>query len=368
MRKRSRRSLSIWGARGTQTLYAGIWTIFLAYPIEHIAANPELVRSQRVTGFVLIGLFVLVYLFGFWLGVDTLETWLSRRWMPRWPWAFLAVICLLNGGVALVDPPAAVEMLAFPLAFTLFLMSTSAVLMVLVLEVAALLVARIVDDQRQWWLIGLPSMAMILLAGCIRRVWRNNRLEQNKQHKIEATYAERERIASDVHDLLGQSLTVISMKAELIGKLIDINPEAAKEQAADTHNLTREALAQVRGLVSDLNEADLDSQLATAATALTTAGISLRVRDERTGESDHDAVWGWVVREAVTNIIRHSQARCCWIDLSDDRMCIIDDGIGVGDAEEGSGRAGMRRRVEGVGGQLDIGSGDNGRGTKVVVL
>jgi len=58
MRKRSRRSLSIWGARGTQTLYAGIWTIFLAYPIEHIAANPELVRSQRVTGFVLIGLFV----------------------------------------------------------------------------------------------------------------------------------------------------------------------------------------------------------------------------------------------------------------------------------------------------------------------
>lgn len=278
MRKRSRRSLSIWGARGTQTLYAGIWTIFLAYPIEHIAANPELVRSQRVTGFVLIGLFVLVYLFGFWLGVDTLETWLSRRWMPCWPWAFLAVICLLNGGVALVDPPAAVEMFAFPLAFTLFLMSTSAVLMVLVLEVAALLVARIVDDQRQWWLIGLPSMAMILLAGCIRRVWRNNRLEQNKQHKIEATYAERERIASDVHDLLGQSLTVISMKAELIGKLIDINPEAAKEQAADTHNLTREALAQVRGLVSDLNEADLDSQLATAATALTTAGISLRVR------------------------------------------------------------------------------------------
>ena len=59
MRKRSRRSLSAWGARGTQTLYAGIWTIFLAYPIEHIAANPELVRSQRVTGFVLIGLFVL---------------------------------------------------------------------------------------------------------------------------------------------------------------------------------------------------------------------------------------------------------------------------------------------------------------------
>ena len=78
-------------------------------------------------------------------------------------------------------------------------------------------------------------------------------------------------------------------------------------------------------------------------------------------------MWGWVVREAVTNIIRHSQARCCWINLSDDRMCIIDDGIGVGDAEEGSGRAGMRRRVEGVGGHLDIGSGDNGRGTKVVV-
>ena len=70
MRKRSRRSLSAWGARGTQTLYAGIWTIFLAYPIEHIAANPELVRSQRVTGFVLIGLFVLVYLFGFWLGAS----------------------------------------------------------------------------------------------------------------------------------------------------------------------------------------------------------------------------------------------------------------------------------------------------------
>ncbi|WCC80313.1 histidine kinase [Cutibacterium equinum] len=367
MRKRSRRSLSKRGARRTQTLYAGIWTVFLVYPIEHIAGNPELVTSQRVLGLVSIGLFVLIYLVGFWLGIDTLDTWFSRRWMPRWPWAFLAVLCVLNAGVAVVDPTAAMEMFAYPLAFTLFLMPASAVLTVLVLEVAAILVARIVNDQQQGWLMAVPSMAMILAAGFISRVWDNNRLEQDKQHKIEATYAERERIASDVHDLLGQSLTVMSMKAELIGRLIDIDPEAAKDQAEDLHTLSREALGQVRGLVSDLNEADLDSQLATAATALATADISLRIRDERTGESEHDAVRGWVLREAVTNVVRHSQAKHCWIELSDDVMCITDDGIGVGDAKEGSGRAGMRRRVESIGGRLDIGPGDNGRGTKVVV-
>jgi two-component system, NarL family, sensor histidine kinase DesK len=171
-----------------------------------------------------------------------------------------------------------------------------------------------------------------------------------------AKVAERERIARDLHDVLGHTLSVIILKSELAGKLLDRDPERARAEIADVERTSRQALAEVRNTIRGYRANDLDAELKQATQALQTAGISVNAEAEKVNLTPaQESVVGLVVREAVTNIVRHAQARNCLLRVSGNngncRLEVQDDGRGS-DAAEGNGLRGMRERIEALGGTL----------------
>jgi two-component system sensor histidine kinase DesK len=172
-----------------------------------------------------------------------------------------------------------------------------------------------------------------------------------------AKVAERERIARDLHDLLGHTLSVIVLKSELASRLSTTQPERAAEEIRDVERISREALAQVRAAVRGYRSAGFDSELRQAREALETAGIAVEARVEQPRLSAmQESVFAMALREAVTNIVRHAHATVCRLSLRQNgRYCeleIADNGQG-GAHEEGSGLSGMRERVEALGGILE---------------
>lgn len=169
-----------------------------------------------------------------------------------------------------------------------------------------------------------------------------------------AIVEERNRVARDVHDILGHSLTVITVKTELAQRLLDDDPSRARQELADVERLAREALAGVRDTVGGLGEVSLAGELANARTALRAAGIEAELPDPADLPERHGVAFGWVLREAVTNVVRHSGARHCRVRVGDRMIEITDDGRGVCGAVFGSGLSGLRERVRAAGGHLVV--------------
>ncbi len=174
-----------------------------------------------------------------------------------------------------------------------------------------------------------------------------------------AIVEERNRVARDVHDILGHSLTVITVKTELAQRLIDVDLTLAKAEMADVERLAREALAGVRDTVGGLREVSLRGELANARTALAAADIDAALPDA-VPDTRHSELFGWVLREAVTNVIRHSAARHCTVMVTDTSIDVVDDGRGLATVESGSGLSGLRERVRAAGGALTLSSSEGG--------
>lgn len=184
-----------------------------------------------------------------------------------------------------------------------------------------------------------------------------------------AKVAERERIARDLHDLLGHTLSLVILKSELAAKLSDRDPERAREEIRDVERIARDALAEVRAAVSGYRSGGLQAELQHARSALASAGVALEGDIGKTTiPPTHEAVLCLALREAVTNIVRHAGARRCRVALSVlDAQCaltISDDGRG-GNAPFGSGLTGMRERVDVLGGSLHR---DGRHGTTLTVV
>jgi two-component system sensor histidine kinase DesK len=195
------------------------------------------------------------------------------------------------------------------------------------------------------------------------------RLTQDEVRRL-AGLAERERIARDLHDLLGHTLSVVALKSELAGKLIGRDPDAARSQIRDVETVAREALAQVREAVAGIRAADLQAELASARLALLAADVRLDQRLQPVEiAADAAQVLALALREAVTNILRHAQARRVEVELASEngelRLSIADDGRG-GVEHAGHGLTGMRERLSAVGGSLEIES-ERGSGTRLVL-
>jgi two-component system sensor histidine kinase DesK len=165
-----------------------------------------------------------------------------------------------------------------------------------------------------------------------------------------AVSEERDRFARDLHDLLGHTLSVIVVKAEAVRRLAPRDSGAAVSHAADIESIGREALADVRRAAAGYRGAGLDRELGRARAALDAAGVSLAVEQRPQGDrplpEPADALLGWVVREGVTNVVRHAQATRCTItvDRAGDtvRLRIDDDGGGgVAGATTGAGLRGL---------------------------
>ena len=183
-----------------------------------------------------------------------------------------------------------------------------------------------------------------------------------------ATTAERERISRDLHDLLGHTLTLVAVKAELAARLVSRDAAAAEREMQSVATAAREALAEVRTAVVGMKGASLITELERAKTALAAANVTAEVSGGAPeGHPGQEAVLAMALREAVTNVIRHSGAVHCEIRLEPSAsaltLSVADDGKG-GELVEGSGLKGMRARLSAIGGGLDIKS--DRRGTRLV--
>lgn len=190
------------------------------------------------------------------------------------------------------------------------------------------------------------------------------------QDQIEhlATVAERERIARDLHDVLGHTLSVVVLKSELAGKLIASDGERARREIGEVEQIARQALAEVREAIKGYRTAGLAAEIDRARRTLDAAGVSLECQAQGAGaQPAHEPVLALVLREAVTNILRHAGASSCRLEVAADsrgsHFSIRDDGRG-GIGREGNGLRGMRERIEALGGRLDI---DSRAGTRLTV-
>jgi two-component system, NarL family, sensor histidine kinase DesK len=171
---------------------------------------------------------------------------------------------------------------------------------------------------------------------------------------------ERSRIARDLHDLLGHSLTTITVKAGLARRLIDRDPARAAAEIAQVEELSRSSLSDVRAAVSGYRDVTLAGELASAREVLRAAGVEPILPGAiDIARPESRELFGWVVREGVTNVVRHARASHCTITLGPNWISIVDDGRG-GMNGAGNGLTGLRERVEAVGGVLRTSGGGEG--------
>jgi two-component system, NarL family, sensor histidine kinase DesK len=188
-----------------------------------------------------------------------------------------------------------------------------------------------------------------------------------------AVAADRERLAGELHGLLGRTLSLIAVKAELASRLSATSDPSVKIELADVQQLARQAVRDVREAVTGAYAPNVEAELAAAQGALRTAGIEVSV-DSSSPSIDpaHESTIAWAVREAVTNVVKHSGARTCHIALDtadgSTTLDVEDDGRGPVEGPTGSGTGldGLAERVHALGGTIEVGPND-GRGFRLRV-
>jgi two-component system sensor histidine kinase DesK len=224
-------------------------------------------------------------------------------------------------------------------------------------------------------LLFLPVICLLTgfaMQGTGHLVALNRELQEAREELARNAVAEeRMRFARDLHDLLGHSLSLIALKSELARRLAEADPPRAAAEMSDVEQTARRALAEVRDAVSGYRQVSCAQALAEARAALTGAGIAVRLPEAVPAlPGVVDAALGWVVREATTNVLRHSGAGRVTVELTEDGvravLTVTDDGAGrskrltVLGGPSGSGLAGLRERVGALGGELVAGPADGG--------
>jgi two-component system sensor histidine kinase DesK len=232
------------------------------------------------------------------------------------------------------------------------------------------------------WMAGYPWQALVwmlpmtLIIGVIVNVESMAhekdvalQLSHDEVRRLAAT-AERERIGRDLHDLLGHTLSLITLKLELSRKLLDRDHDAARREITETEEVARHALAEVRSAVTGFRAADLAAELASARLLLESSGVALGYDPPPPLSPELERPLALVLREAATNIARHAGASQAQVGFAREggslRMRIVDDGRGGIDGE-GNGLAGIRERVRALGGSLAIASTRGGTSLEIVV-
>ncbi len=315
-------------------LFAGIWLVYLVQPASSIWADHDPVR--RYLGLATLIVFAVVFIAAF-------GTARARR--LRDPGRSLDQTAPGRLGVVAVAAAAALTGIGY---VTVGHMATGLLIYVAVMGVfllpsragwavvaAALAVSVAVPAIAGWPVDGGSAFQIVISAlaawGVAQVIKRNAQLAAAHEEITRLALAdERNRFARDLHDILGHSLTVVAVKAELAGRLAGQDPARAEAEIADVERIARQALADVRAAAAGYREVTLAGELASARTALSAAGIEadLPSADLPPMPRQRQELFGWAVREGVTNAIRHSGAARCRITLTGSQIDIADDGRG----------------------------------------
>lgn len=372
--------------RAPVLITAGVWLVFLVLPLVAMVTSGVPVGA-KVLGYAGLAAFVGIYMGHF------VWPW-PYRTLPHW--LNTAAVTLLLCLCILATIPAAglnaFNFFPFTLAIWIFPHRLKVGLPVSLGLAASWLVAALVVDagQDRFWLIvptGLALVIMLALRLAMEREERSRVLSEEL-----ALSRQRERVGRDVHDVLGHSLTVITLKTELARRLVDTDPVRAQAELDEVLGISRQSLAEVRNTVGGLHVPELGAQLASVRTALAAAGISARLPDADAVAglpAGRRELYAWCLREAVTNVIRHAGAAHCTVTVATDRLTVADDGRGLPcpvppgpasasasdpsplPAGAGSGLRGMRHRVTEAGGTLRVAPAHPGQdrpGTLVEVI
>jgi two-component system sensor histidine kinase DesK len=358
-----------WSREGPPLFFSLVWLIYLAFPIVDLLKRPW---EDQLIGFPLVAFFASIYL-------------ISYR-TKRWKFSLILGQIAIVGFFTIRYDVNYVYMMFYPSPLIGMLTKTRQVVLS-ILGVIAVLVSAMWDyhlfSQPDKLLQLLPPMLIMLFMPIAMRLGRRSYELRSKLQLANEEIArlskneERQRISRDLHDTLGHTLSLITLKSELAEKLIAKQPVRAAQEVRDIQATSRAALKQVRELVSGMNAVTVRDEIAHAKQILAAAGIGLELEGEIAEELKApliDNLLGMCLREAVTNIVKHSRAKLCTVKWTEEagsyRLSVADNGVGT-DAEAEAmddriknGLKGMRDRLNLVDGGLTFESA-KGRGTRV---
>ena len=333
------------------------WTVFLLIPLTFVI-RADMPLSYKAVGVIGLLGFTCAYTWA----VSTMPLWLD---LPEGAGALdqlrpAAGRLALLAGVAAASAPGlngwyTFSYLPYFCAIILFTttLRTGLIIsgcLILLTDLGILLLAP--EAGITWAAMGFSLSSVIVM---ISRFGAGASARREAEGRELAAAAEREEIGRDVHDLLGHSLTVLTLKAEVAHRLVRRDPEAAEHELAEIVELSRSALADVRATVTRLRAPDLAGQVEASRTAFAAADVAAvfsgRAADVPLPQRE---LLAWALREATTNVLRHAGAARVSVALAPGRVRVEDDGAGTAGRGPGNGLTGLRERVEATGGALTL--------------
>lgn len=333
--------------RPREAAFAAVWLIFLLPVLLQILIQPSYSAAQRIWAVTITAIFCVTYLFSFGTLHDYPRGWShNQRVAIRWLiLALLALSAIPSHGTWIV---VFVPYLGALAAFTLPLKTAATIIAVtgIVVSIPVWFYDRPRFVDLAIILFGWPLL--ILALGALSQ---REDTETALRHDLELAQ-QREDIASDIHDLLGHTLTAINLKAEVARRLIDRDSTKAAAELEEISSLSRLSLAEVRSTVTRMKNPTFAGEIQAARRILETAGIEAHLPETLTQPRVHEDLFSWALRELTTNVVRHSGATQCWVILTEDSLQVTDNGSGfTADATHAladglTGLAGLRHRVQ----------------------
>ena len=335
---------------------ATVWVFFLVIPLIQLLFG-SFARWQRLLGIAGIMGFIVAYIWAF----STQDT---RAVQAGVPLPDLPIRVLL-GKLAV---PSLFTVLALPalgwwtayffpffcslVLFSITLRRGIPTVITAVVLLAAASLAWNTHPESRWMVLGAALSGLTIIIARIAVELQERRTSAEREL---ALIAQREAVGRDVHDILGRSLAVLTLKAEVARRLIERDPAAASRELDEVITLARGALADVRSTVTRLRSPDLANQVEATRTALSAA----RIRVDVTGSAQdiperQRVVLAWALREATTNVVRHARATNVTVHLAPGMLRVSDDGVGLAGDKPGNGLEGLRSRIEQEGGSLTM--------------
>lgn len=326
-----------------------VWAVFLLQPAEAAWDYPEPVaRWVSLVAIVLLGLTFA------WVVVRNRP--LNEPFPRRLAWTVVAVQLVLVALSSIAAHADGLGGIVFVCVSAVFLFRDPRVLLMAVAaSLVAVVVPRLVGWPREDGIVISIVLATVAVYGFTQLVDRNRQLRLAQDEvAVLAVERERERIARDMHDILGHSLTVISVKAELASRLFDVDAERARAEILEVNALARSALADVRAMVTATRAVTLAGELAGARQAFDSAAIEAEVPGSIDQVPDRlRELFAWGIREGTTNVLRHSDATRVRVTMTPDTLTFDDDGQGLApDPAAGNGLRGLTERARAAGARV----------------